>query len=94
MAVRKQKRRKIPQKQLWRILPGVILILVAAGMLGLVVKVSLSQSDQHSSSDSSPSATGENRQTAYTMSDLIEQTRHIKGSPDAPVTILEFSDFQ
>ena len=28
------------------------------------------------------------------MTDLIGQTRYFKGSPDAPVTILEFSNFQ
>ena len=40
-----------------------------------------------------PPADMEARRQAL-MDALIAQTKHFKGSPDAPVTILEFSDFQ
>lgn len=33
-------------------------------------------------------------QRQLVMETLIGETRHFKGSPDAPITILEFSDFQ
>lgn len=94
MAARKQKRKKQPQKQPMRILPGVLLVLIAVGLLGLVVKVSLSQADRGSSNSLSLSSDGADERWAYIMTDLTGQTRHFKGSPDAPVTILEFSDFQ
>ncbi|OGO62184.1 MAG: hypothetical protein A2032_05115 [Chloroflexi bacterium RBG_19FT_COMBO_49_13] len=94
MAVRKQKRTKLTPKKLARILPGALLILIAVGLLGLVVKVSLSQANRGSSNSLSLSSDGADERWAYIMTDLIGQTRHFKGSPDAPVTILEFSDFQ
>ncbi|OGO11201.1 MAG: hypothetical protein A2Y53_04090 [Chloroflexi bacterium RBG_16_47_49] len=94
MAVRKQKRTKQTPKKLTRILPGALLILIAVGLLGLVVKVSLSQANRGSSNSLSLSSDGADERWAYIMTDLIGQTRHFKGSPDAPVTILEFSDFQ
>jgi hypothetical protein len=33
-------------------------------------------------------------QRAAMMEQLVSQTRHFKGSADAPVTIIEFSDYQ
>lgn len=41
-----------------------------------------------SSQSSSPAASGD------LMNFLVGQTRHFKGSPDAPVTLIEFSDFK
>ena len=94
MAARKHNKTKLHQKRLRQILPGLLLIVVAVGLLGSIVKVSLSQADRGSSSSLSLSSDGADERWAYIMTDLIGQTRHFKGSPDAPVTILEFSDFQ
>lgn len=40
-------------------------------------------------------ATSEPQSAAVTLLDIVaEQTRHFKGDPDAPITIIEFSDFK
>lgn len=94
MTTRKQRRRKLNKKQPQRILPGILIVLVAFVLLGLVIKVSLSQADRSESNSVQISSNDSDQRWAYIMTDLIGQTRHFKGSPDAPVTILEFSDFQ
>lgn len=35
-----------------------------------------------------------NAAVATLMDAVVAQTRHFKGDPDAPITIIEFSDFQ
>jgi len=94
MAARKHNKTKLHQKRLRQILPGLLLIVVAVGLLGSIVKVSLSQAGRSESNKAQLSSDDSDERWAYIMTDLIGQTRHFKGSPDAPVTILEFSDFQ
>jgi hypothetical protein len=50
----------------------------------------VSSTDNQTSQDSGASDTARGE----LMSFLIEDTRHYKGDPDAPVTIIEFSDFK
>jgi len=90
MANRKHKRPKQPIHHL----PAILLILVAVSLLGLVVKVSISQAGRVRSDSLPPTSEAADSRWAYIMTNLIGITRHFKGSPDAPVTILEFSDFQ
>ena len=94
MSARESTHKKMPQKQPERIIPTVLVILVAVGLLGLVVKVSLSQANKTTSSSIVIPSDDITDRWDYIMTDLVGQTRHFKGSPDAPVTILEFSDFQ
>ena len=45
-------------------------------------------------SDLNPAAAEGNPSPATIMAAVVAQTRHFKGDPDAPITIIEFSDFQ
>lgn len=94
MPTRFQKKKKTAKKSLRRILPGLLVVILALGLLGLVVKVSLSQVERSRSPNLAVSPEGAADRWSYIMTDLIGQTRHFKGSSDASVTILEFSDFQ
>jgi hypothetical protein len=65
MVARKNIRTKLHQKQPKGILPGVLLVLIAVVLLGLVVKVSLSQADRGSSSSLSLSSDCADERWAY-----------------------------
>ncbi|MFQ5342746.1 MAG: hypothetical protein ACE5F6_14490 [Anaerolineae bacterium] len=41
-----------------------------------------------------PASPADNSSAQALMDSMISQTRHFRGNPDAPVTIIEFSDFQ
>ncbi len=90
---RKQKQTKARQKFPMWILPALIGLLVIAGLLGATGKLNLPQGNSLSSSASEEEGQTDDPGKAA-MRVLIKSTRHLKGSPDAPVTILEFSDFQ
>lgn len=45
-------------------------------------------------SQTSGEAAGSSANQAALMEAVVAQTRHFKGDPNAPVTIIEFSDFQ
>lgn len=94
MAARKQKPTKHTKSKPILNLPVALLILTAVVLLGLVIKVSISRAGRSQSNSDQLSPADSDQRWAYVMTDLVGQTRHFKGSPDASVTILEFSDFQ
>ena len=56
--------------------------------------VASAQSGAASSSDTSVSPQNQPTNPDELMAFVVSQTRHFKGDPNAPVTIIEFSDFQ
>lgn len=44
--------------------------------------------------DGNPSPPSGNQSAGTLMDSVVAQTRHFKGNPDAPITIIEFGDFQ
>jgi protein-disulfide isomerase len=57
-----------------------------------VASVDTPESPVVSESDANPD--GGNPSPAMLMDTVVAQTRHFKGDPDAPITIVEFSDFR
>ena len=77
----------------WTI-PALALLIVSAGIfIGFSKRPQLATKDVESSLAREAVKTPANEQEALAQI-ATAQTRHIKGDPDAPVTILEFSDFQ
>ncbi len=71
-----------------------LLVGILVGYAGrpLVTPKPLSPPPVTSESSANPSAS--NPSSATLMDAVIAQTRHFEGDPNAPVTIIEFGDFQ
>ena len=69
---------------------------IAAGYFGrpLVTPEPLEAMPVASVDPAEPSAAADAANAAALMDAVMAETRHFKGDPDAPVTIVEFSDFQ
>lgn len=57
-------------------------------------RASSSQPDAVSATDASDSSQNQPTNPDELMAFVVSQTRHFNGDPNAPVTIIEFSDFQ
>ena len=76
------------------IIPALAFLIVSAGIfIGFSKRPQLTTKGARSSPARAAVKTPANEQEALTQI-ATAQTRHFKGDPDAPVTILEFSDFQ
>ena len=87
--------------QSWATLVVGLLMLVVGLLAGFYGRPLLAPQAAESAADrsvasSSASPTDENMaaQQAALMQEVIGKTRHFKGDPNAPVTIIEFGDFQ
>ena len=85
--------------------PIVGVLMLAVGLLGgyfgrplllpqSPASVALAQSGAASPSETSASPQNQPSNPDELMAFVVSQTRHFKGDPNAPVTIIEFSDFQ
>jgi len=82
--------------------PIVGLLMLVLGLLAgyygrpLLASQAAESAAGRSSASSSASPVDENvaAQQAALMQEVVAQTRHFKGDPNAPVTIVEFGDFQ
>lgn len=98
-----------PQKQTWLNLGliSVLLLLVAVSVYlwiprlteqdnatALVTSGNATQAQNSSLTTESSNKESINRPADAVMEHLLTQARHIEGSADAPVTIIEFSDFK
>lgn len=69
---------------------------IASGVSGTSVPVAAAPatSEADISVDTTPAATQEPVNLQELMTYLLPQVKHFKGDPDAPVTLIEFGDFQ
>jgi len=90
--------------------PIVALLMLAIGLLGgyfgrplispqsesenLTAALPQDQGETTVQSPAAPQPTVDDASRQEVMDFMVSQTRHFKGDPDAPVTIIEFSDFQ
>ena len=55
---------------------------------------SVADASAPTSPTAAPASSADNSSAQTLMASMVAKTRHFRGNPDAPVTILEFSDFQ
>lgn len=84
-------------KQLW-FTPVIALLTFALGMAtGYLIRPQMEPNSPDSEVVAAPAQSGATpgqNGNQEVMSYLIEETRHFKGDPNAPVTLIEFSDFK
>lgn len=81
---------------------GVIMLVVGLlagyfgrGLISAVAGDNRSSADLASVSITIPTTNADRAaQQEELMSTVLENTRHLRGNPDAPITVVEFSDFQ
>ena len=75
---------------------GLIMFIVglAAGYFGRPLVTPASKTTEPETAAVQPATSPDSQDLQDLMEFLVEEARHIKGAPDAPVTIIEFSDFQ
>jgi len=55
---------------------------------------SVADASAPTSPTAAPASSADNSSAQTLMASMVAKTRHFRGNPDAPVTIIEFSDFQ
>lgn len=82
-----------------RLWPAILITLVVGFVLGYVARPALETlfpgSETPAATATSPTA-DPTQQAMFDQLDqlVLEQTRHLKGDPSAPIAIVEFADFQ
>jgi hypothetical protein len=79
--------------------PVVGIIALLLGLLGgFFIRPMIAKEPEPAAQTPAPTVAAQSQdqaaQRAAMMEQLVSQTRHFKGSADAPVTIIEFSDYQ
>ena len=88
-----RRRSQSKKVRLWSVTLIGITILFIGLLIGFSKRPLLTLQDQESAPVLEALDSEEQRRKSLVQT-VTAQTRHFKGDPDAPVTILEFSDFQ
>ena len=92
-----QEKSESPLKRYWLVIVIGVAMLLVGGVLGYIGRgVYGPEADAANATSSAVAVAIQTRAAANkeVMTMLIGETRHFKGDANAPVTIIEFSDFQ